>query len=358
MVYSKEQVVSHKEFEKRVVAKSTTANKPFALIAPEFGLPWLSQWHAFGDSSIVHDLATYRVNNLDVRGPGVLSVGGAYVTSSEFTPAYVRKHMESERYTRISASDDNPTQEIVGSCIILAGWGVTVYGHFLIEMLFRLEIAKRSVSYLEFASCSFLMDNRAPKWLLEILAEFFGIDAARIHFFDRFDDIIRVKEAILPTLASADGAFHPFAALMIDEFVSGIGLRPTKMKRVFVSRRTALPGNSVERRCVNARELEQIAESEFDFVVTDPQTLSWREQIAIMQSAETLVGEYGSGMHNAIFSMGGTTVGSIGVLGLEQSNIGALRGHFNAYLAVEESKEYSVDADRFRRFMGALLKNK
>jgi O-antigen biosynthesis protein WbqL len=107
---------------------------------------------------------------------------------------------------------------------------------------------------------------------------------------------------------------------------------------------------------VDPEELEVgrgIAEREFGFTVLQPETLAWPLQVELFKNAKVIVGEFGSGMHNAIFAGEGAHVGCIGLNNLTQTYIGALRRHQNLYLSTIplENGEFEVDEAMFRTFL-------
>jgi capsular polysaccharide biosynthesis protein len=81
-------------------------------------------------------------------------------------------------------------------------------------------------------------------------------------------------------------------------------------------------------------------------------------QIRLFSHASVVVGEFGSGMHNTVFSPRDTKIGVLGFNNLVQSFIAALRSQRIAYLRVDydsDGKNYSINVDSFRRFVGGVL---
>jgi capsular polysaccharide biosynthesis protein len=343
---------------KQIAAASQLSLEPIELMAADFAEDWLVSWHRSNAAAAVHELGCYYLPQLVVSGPGILTMNGAVLDSPEFTPSYVRR-----RYGYGAMSHDLerliklPRRDVTGPCVVLAGWGVRVYGHFLIEMLFRLLIAKRTIVESRFDRCTFLVDSRVPAWLTQLLSAYLGVSADRVEPFVSSEEAIRIRLAVLPTLPSHDGIFHPFANQIIEDLIASLGVRAGDTDRIFVSRSMLGQTNSICRRCANVEEIETIACNEFGFHLFNPETECWKTQIGVMMGAKIIAGEYGSGLHNALFAPSATKVAAIGTLNLEQSHIGTLRQHRNAYFSVNlEQNEYRVDQERFRRFLDAVIK--
>ena len=129
-----------------------------------------------------------------------------------------------------------------------------------------------------------------------------------IVLFDTDTERVILRQAILPTLASCNSWFHPVANSLLDELTADLrmGERLSDIRRVFISRHLSANPYSVQRRCLNEAALMRIAATEFGFTPVFIETLPWRAQIALFRGASIVVGEAGSGMHNALFSNPGT----------------------------------------------------
>jgi len=84
--------------------------------------------------------------------------------------------------------------------------------------------------------------------------------------------------------------------------------------------------------------------------------MSWRQQIALFRDAEIIIGQAGSGLHNALFSRPGSRLASIANVNFVQLKIGALRGLNSAFLthSVVLQSEFTVDERLFEAFLKAV----
>jgi hypothetical protein len=356
-----------------VVAPAASALPPLPLLcaAAEFVDPWVAAFHADATPRPVHALCCYTVGEAVISGRGHVFLEDALVTAPEFMPLYWRRMVDSGEGADPAGEYALPTRRIEEPCLCVLGHGLQVYGHFLLEMLPRLHLARRTLAGV-LPPWRVLLDRAAPAWLLAILRDCYGIDEDAIAWFDPRSEKLVLRQAILPALASADGVFHPAASALFDEIVAmaggpagaAAGCSAEAMAggpapaRLFVSRAGFANPHSFQRCCVNAAELAAIAAEEFAMTVLAPQGLDWRGQIRAFAAARVVVGEYGSGLHNALFAPAGCAVGALGILALDQSHIATLRRQRSAYLrALPDGSPWRtrVDPALFRRLLAGLL---
>jgi capsular polysaccharide biosynthesis protein len=325
----------------------------------EFASEGLVHWHLVARAGEPRDVACYIAPDAVVSGAGQIWIGGRLVTSPEIMPPYVAQALglAAGGVALLHHCAALPVRRIDGPCLVALGSATENYGHFLVEIMFRLLIARRA---RDFGAPAFrvLLDHAAPDWLLRIMAESFDIASNDIVLFDPWRERVGLRQAILPTRVFQDPAIHPFANDLIDIFLAGLHIPAAvpHAARIFVAR-DRLPGSAgVHRRCVNERQLLQIAEKEFGFVPVFPEALPWGAQIATFRNAGISVGQAGSGLHNAMFCQPGSRVASIGLMNLVQSEIGALRRQHNAFLMknVSLNGEFTIDEAMFSAFLAAV----
>ena len=333
--------------------------RPVLLSQPEFIDEWVPDFHSRQHERTPYEVSCYFAADAVVSGRGHIFVGGSLVMSPQLMPPYWRKWVGENPQT-IEAERSLPLRTIERPTVIFSAWGVHVYGHFLIEMLPRLIVARRALGPA-FNDWALLLEQGTPAWFMKILTEFFRIDPARLEFFDSQKEAVQLRYAAIPTLTTFDDFFHQFTNDIFEEIVdqalpagAGVGA-----PRLMISRALFSNPFSHNRRCENELRLAEIAAREFDFSVVANETLPWATQIALFSSAKVIVGEYGSGLHNAIFAPAGTRVGAIGINAITQSAIGAVRGHQNAYLRAPRDPGgfFAVDEDLFRRFLAEVTKS-
>lgn len=324
-----------------------------------FSNAWLPDYHGRHDAWIRHDAACYSLFGARISGTGQIWLNDRLVTSPDVMPAYVAEELNLAHggAQRLWADAALPVRQIDQPCLVAAGHGLAVYGHFVMEMLFRILLAQEA-----FADTALrfhvLLPIQTPAWLLEILRRHLGIAPDRLVFFDPERQQVLLRHAIVPTLMLQPGGFHPFANRLIDSFVATLDLAteaPTP-RRVFAVRRRFHNKAAPYRVCLNEERLAAIATERHGFVPVAMESLSWPAQIAHFREADIVLGLAGSALHTAIFAKGGSRLASLGVMNFTQSDIGVLRRQFNAFLAdgVPVSGDFTIDEERFTAFLDAV----
>lgn len=299
----------------------------------------------------------YYAQNAIVSGSGELWVDGALLCSRELMPEYAFRILELDRggSQELQKRRELPVRRIEQPCVSLVGHGTYIYGHFLLEMLPRLLVARAALAATELRT-SILLSFDSPSWLLKILTNDLRVSQRDLEFFDPATERIELRKAILPELLYNDDGFHPAAARMVAQLTDELVGEPNSTaQRIFVSRVGFVNQRHDQRKCLNEPALARIAEHEHGFVPVPIETLPWAQQIGVFLSSRIVAGLFGSGLHNAFFSPAGTRIGAVGRWNLMQSHIGTLRQHDNAYLHVDVQLEYTVDEDLFRAFLDALV---
>lgn len=343
-----------------LVAYDQCLPQPLSLIADSIAFidSWVGQNHKSGHNAPSREVSCYFCKDIQVSGRGHLFIDDALVISDEIVPDYWRNIILKTNDIDIDKEHNLPLQTIEEPTLIICGHGIEVYGHFLIETLPKLMVARHALNE-KFYTIKILLPTFTPSWLKKILTNIFKIKESQFLFYHSHHDRVMVREAVVPTLVSFDGWFHPHFNSIIDEITRLVGIEAESINvpRVFLSRALHSSSQSGGRRCLNEHRLSEIAVSEFEFAVVPAETFPWPTQIGIFRNARIIVGEFGSGLHTAIFSRPGTIVGSLGIRSLAQTMIGAVRQQHNAYLRIEwdEDNTCVIDEDIFRKFMKVLV---
>lgn len=322
----------------------------------EFAYPWLRRWHQERHNWKACDVACYSILDAVVSGAGNVWISDRLVTSPEVMPQYVANGLDLANggNDRLKSEHCLPIRFIARPCLIAVGHGIRVYGHFMIEMFFRILVARKAFGSMKL-HYGVLLDRQAPAWLLDILTNDLGISTDDLEFFDSSQEQVRLKHGILPGRVFVNEQIHPIANELLADFLRDLVIPLSGRKRVFVVRRSFSNPSAPHRLCTNERALVEIAQIDHGFEAVAPEELTWREQIALFRDAEIMVGQAGSGLHTALFSSPGSRLASIGFMNLVQPHIAAVRGQDAAYLAegVKLAGEFTVDETTFRQFLNA-----
>lgn len=283
-----------------------------------------------------------RTGHVRLQSTMILRVGDDLASFSE--AGIHRRLVEPE----IAALAGKPTQSrrLTGPHVLLAtGRSHRIYGHWLIDhlpKLFLLEAAGFDLSTLRF-----LWPASARRFAMRMLYEIGISDASLVHYDDE-KDILEIDELLVPTLIRmgklAGPVLRDVARFLSDRIGPSSGVHEVG-ERLFVAR-----GNGGPRPLANRSAIEALAKSH-GYHIVSPETMSFGEQVHMFRRATRIVGEYGSALHNSIFSKRGTVVcalrGDRFVPGFLQSSIGQCLEQPTGYVfgaeVPGEAKTWSVD---------------
>ncbi len=270
--------------------------------------PWAAAFHAKREP--VHDLGIYSGVDLTVVDDGYLFAGGVPIIQPDVVVPYVS----------VFAEHQVPKAQIEESRPVIVAYdrGYTTYGHFLIDVLPRLLIAEQMLG-ADFRGTPILLPHRLPAWGREIFDLIFP--NVKTLTFDSEQSSLRLRRAILPTHCHNYYMFHPLAKNLFENLKERAQpIAPTQPAEfIFLSRAEV----SSNRRVIGFTAIEEHAAS-LGATILRPETISWREQLGYFAGAKLVVGEYGSGLHNTVFSGEDVRTLSINRLQFLQSFIGAL----------------------------------
>ncbi|MGC9270182.1 glycosyltransferase family 61 protein [Acidiphilium sp.] len=316
------------------------------------------RYHAEAPSRPPFDLAALGPLPVRLNGPGLIWSAGRLLDDNAIMPVYVRPEIDRPGSTLLSAATALPVRRERRPGLVFHGWGVRVYGHFLIEMLPKLLLARRFPAL--FATTAPVLDRQMANWMIDMLHRYCGIDPARAIWFDSATEQLDLDQAIVLPLLTRVGGYHPLVAELIDDFVATTALPPDAPRpRLFVARGDFTNPAAPWRRLANEPDLAAIAAERFGFTVIQPETLDFAAQIGLFAQANIILGQAGSGMHNALFAPPGAITGMLRFPAPDQSAIAALRGQGIAYLTegISEIQPHVFHADPalFTGFVERLL---
>ncbi|MDD2876441.1 MAG: glycosyltransferase family 61 protein [Acidiphilium sp.] len=316
------------------------------------------RYHADAAPPAPFDLAARGPMAVRLNGPGLIWSNGALLDDNSIMPVYVRPELDRPGSSLLTTATSLPARHDGRLALVFHGWGVQVYGHFLIEMLPKLLLARRFGSV--FGTALPVLDREMPEWFLHILQRHLAIDPDRAIWFDSRTEQLELGQAIiLPLLTRTDG-YHPLVSPLIDDFAARTGIAPAEpAPRLFIARGDFSNPAAPQRRLANEAELADIAASQFGFHVIRPETMGFAEQVGLFAQAKTILGQAGSGMHNALFAPSGAITGMMRFPAPDQSAIAALRGQGIAYLtegiSEPEPQVFHADPALFTRFVERLI---
>lgn len=329
---------------------------PPVINSPEYVSEEIVQGH-YIDETMLKPLGCYLVENIEVSGRGHVFIGGEFLDDAEFLPFYWKRLLQNNPHIIID-EQKLPTRLIQEPCVVFMGHGPRVYGHFIAEMLPRLELARQCFSDLGIDKPKYLVNSNSPSWLIKMLEEL-GINNLDIEYYSPSTEKVLLAQGILPSFPSTNGVYHPYSANLYSATLDRLDLvqqvaRPNR--KVFFSRKGFENNSSKTRFMLGADELMLIAVDEFGFEIVSPENLDWKSQIELVQSTGLLVGEAGSALHNSLFAGRGMVLGSLGFRNMLQSNICTLMNQRCSYLnSVGHGKSaFKIDVNSYRKWLKQL----
>lgn len=277
----------------------------------------------------------YFFRDATVRGSGFVIQSGNIVDAPDLIPSYIRDQIERQDRWDLIGERLEPIQfeDPLVSCM---SDGHRIYGHWIVDILPRVWFYKNFFGR-EFSNTKYVFPLDTPQFARSILQNFFDIDAKSIINYDVTRQDIKASKLIVPSLMHVDHFFYN----IVNHFVSYVVGKCSKMKskddidygqKIYVSRRKFRESSESYMRSIsNEEEIEDLISKE-GFSIIFPEDYSWEDQIKIFSNADVIVGEAGSGLHNAIFSDFGTTVICINPINQVQGTIAGLRRQNIAYL--------------------------
>jgi tetratricopeptide (TPR) repeat protein/capsular polysaccharide biosynthesis protein len=222
---------------------------------------------------------------------------------SRYYPWYLPgcPYQERTNHTILTLEEIPAVEEIEGTVAVLSGLAGHVYYHWMIDILPRIELLRRSGIELEQIDW-FLVNNIDRSFQRETL-NLLGIPVAKILASDRYSHI-QAQELIVPSFPGhLDWVSPGTIEFLRQTFLPQITLTKTSYpERIYISRARARG-----RQVINEQEVIDILET-WDFQTFYLEEMSVREQVALFAAAKVIVAAHGSGLTNLVFSNAGTKV--------------------------------------------------
>lgn len=290
------------------------------------GAHWQRMMHWKPVPALLNPIGCHLLQGVELCGPGYLLYDSCLINDRSVTAKvsleWIREHKSANPLL-----NDEPNWRVVEQPVmIVCGPGHRIWGHWIVEFLPRIEVARQTLGE-QFETLLIALPTDTPRWVSRLFEFTFGIREDRILRYDPFRDRLLCRRVVIPSFCHTDEwVFHPFIRELFDRFKPAVRGTP---RHIFVSRKgEGLTSNRV----LETRDfLEELATAR-GYEVMRPEGLGFAEQFALFHDADTIVGEAGSGMHNAFVSEPGTIVASVTMANAIQLRIGELCGHHNVFM--------------------------
>lgn len=251
---------------------------------------------------------------------------------------------------RFLAGQSTQVQELDfdGVLVCLLKPGIRVYGHWLLDvlpMVWQLQRCAQAGALK--GPFRYMINRNVSSWVLKILEMLFGITPRDLLFVDETSTMLHAREVIVPSQIRVSPLISPRMNDFVDFALERVlplykGKLNALPRRVFISRSAYEKMNNKLLR--NNADIIRALKAEGVSMV-QPETMPWPQQLAMFSRAELIVGEFGSGIHNAIFGppTQRTIVLSHYKRNWNQSAIAAIRGQSIAYVQPMEEERTGIE---------------
>lgn len=255
--------------------------------------------------------------------------------------------------------ESNVTNYIEDPCIVAFSPGYGCYGHYLVDDLPRIGLLREAIGNMEFQKKKFIVPNKIPKWGLNMLKLFFDLNDENFILFDHENDVLKLENVTISSYLHKNYNFHPYIREFYKKYSFYSG-RP--FRKVCLSRKAWEPTKQGQRVFLKQKYFEEVA-LEKGYEVIEPEKLTLKEQIKLMQETCCQIGEHGSAQHSSVFNGHGMVIGTIHPRTQVQIGIGRIYGDENiiCYADTEEFKEggnifYDISAEKIISFFDEVEK--
>ena len=221
---------------------------------------------------------------------------------SRYYPWYLPGCPEQERidHTIFSLETMPALEKIAGKVAVLSGLAGHVYYHWMMDIIPRIDILRRSGIDIEEIDW-FVVNNIDRDFQKETL-EFLGIPTNKIMVSDRHS-YIQADELIVPSFPGhLDWVPKSTITFLRKTFLPARNRNSESPKRIYISRAQARG-----RLVINEEEVIEVV-SQLGFQTVCLEELSVLEQVSLFASAETIISPHGSSLTNLVFCSPGTIV--------------------------------------------------
>jgi capsular polysaccharide biosynthesis protein len=330
-------------FVQTAPAMPSAAAGPLALVNAGDNAAWFG--HVHGQTEQVGPLGVHVLDDVTVSGCGIAVRAEAMLGDDSEPCEAARRLAEADGLRSAEAWRRLRRVVLLDPALLAAGPGYAMWGHWLLDILPRLAVARAALGAAEFAGCVLPVPQDTPDWAGGLIGEVFGLGPERLMRYDPHREAILCRRAIVPTYAHRDYFLHPFLRDFYRGLAAGAGATEGLPRRVLVSRRAFAAAHPQASHLLAQQDAFEQAAIRHGFAAMTPENMPLARQIALFAQAEAVAGVCGSGMHNALFCPPGTAVGQVGMPNARQSRIAAACGHRLVYLLPDSEGEEGMSVE-------------
>lgn len=330
-------------------AAAAPATAPLRIVDETNNADWFNYVNNL--TALVPALGCRELLDVRLQKHGVLFHGDAHISDESHLGSVATAETQ-------EAGGASATTEVIVSDrpgIIFVGPGIRVFGHWLVDFIPRLRIAQNVLGN-EFDDFVIPLPLGTPAWALNMMRELCGVTDQNLVWFDPIAQTLEFRSVISPTYGHSSYHFHPAVADFWPQSKANGSGRRLCISRVNYEGHT----DGVLKSFANRALFEEMAVSH-GYELVYPERLSLQEQISLFDGASHVMGEYGSALHNTLFTPPGAVVGAIRCPNDVQLRISALRDQTTVLLLPAQEwiddrggQAYAVDSNSIEAFIKAM----
>jgi capsular polysaccharide biosynthesis protein len=261
------------------------------------------------------DLLAQMFGQIDTPAVGCYDVGAAMVAPTgiairDGVALHDADAFVQPRHHVIAVSDRLnaaalPVRHVAGPLAVIYGPAHETWGHWLVDFLPRLWVLHASGHALD--KLQFLMPPDLRGFARELLL-LCGLSPDQIVTYRYWKEVISTDHLLMPTGLRAGNRLAPCFDVATEFWVARARAAAGVVigaggSALFLSR-----ADAAQERVVQNRDVVERAAVARGLRVVHPEMLPPAEQIALFGTAALMCGEYGSGLHNAVFAAPGAVV--------------------------------------------------
>jgi Glycosyltransferase 61 len=297
--------------------------------------------HVHTDVQPIRDLGLYFLPKASVSGHCFVFCEDRFVLDGSVPTQVGFKFAQDER--GLIEGVEQKFITLTRPALVIAGAGHFVWGHWLLDFLPRLALAQ-IVLGKDLNDFVVPLPSDTPGWVFNLVAFFCGVGREKFLPYHRGVEVVQCNDGIcIPTYAHSNYFLHSYLKELY--FTTPNNNNAELPTRICVSRRNfEHQSKSVIRSFKQRSYFEEVAKKS-GFTIVLPETMDLRSQIDLFANAEVVVGEYGSGMHNTLFSKPGTMVAQFVMPNSIQSRIAGLCSHKSIFLFPDIDPQFERSAN-------------
>lgn len=267
-------------------------------------------------------------SDVTVRADYMPYVDERCVNDIPYASSYTKLWYDQDNIRHMGFIYDVRGIKIVREAYLVSHFNMRTYGHFLMEVLPKLFVAK--ALHARGMTAPILLPTIEP-WMLDILETV--VPEMDVVTYDPKQEVALVQNGYIPTLPlSVNFVLHPDLSEPIQDmsrvcYERALATGLELPESIFLTRQ----GIRSFRKLSNETELGDIAR-QHGFSVINPLMFPWWQQVAMFHTARNGVGEFSSALHNAMFSFGGRRVLAFNYVNSIQASICRTVGNVIGYI--------------------------